>query len=797
MHRNAIIVSGCLLLLGQLHGAEMRGCIASAPLGSFRLSVQRPKEREARPIRGMNIQEPGERLAYEPVTLPPDLRKSARVSLVLAPSDSTGSLSVFEPRPAREKAVWTVPFRVSAVAVVFGPQGLNRKKVASLVKKDRELIMQLASYAEQTAQMENLIQALSEGERNNSLDAALSGFAARGLAPGLKLDRSAPMDQQALTLFRGLAPALATYDPLAPQAATRMQQSAGLAASIAAMFFGTNVGIAAGGAAMVQNLRTLLFPGADFRSALAQPADDGVLTLCAKPQTTKSRTRIAYLWAHRLPDSGPPAIAISGSAHLPLGLKSAVAAEISSGGWSLAARAHDWELVSDPGGQSYPVRVSAGQDKQLEIDLSGARVPPGAYRLAAKWDWDSFATAGILHVHPLGDFSRAALAPGSQDELVEGAGQGLIKLTGADFEFVDKVMLNGETLAFALPAGKRAGPQNTMEIAVNTRALKAGAYQLALFQGEAATGRIAIRVLPPNPAIENLPVLANLGEARQRLVLRGTGLERIEKIESPDAEFELGKAERGSRPVFVSLGPGAAEGKRIALSLRVEGLTRPVAVPDAIEVVGPRPRVRAVSVSLPENLGIELRKGELPAGSFAGFSIQVENGGAQPAMRLECGEADGDLEPEILRPGERKDGAQLESAGGGLLFLSLDPGSIGRPGRRLNGAIVTRPEGASDPFELGRVVRLPHIESFSLTNEKVGESAYAGLLTGQDLEMIEKVGWDAKSGVAVTALPRPVAGRGHQQTLTVALPWPAPAPHAPVYIWLRGETEGRATRARF
>jgi hypothetical protein len=792
MRRDAILVSLCLSFALQFSAAEPKGCIASTPLGTFRLSVQRDHEKETRPIGSMNILQPGENLVYEPVTLPPDFRKSARVSLVLVPSDANASLSVFEPSVAREKAVWPAPFRASAVAIVFGPQGLDRKKVVSLVKKDRELVMQLASYAEQTAQVESLIQALSSGQRN-SLDAALSGFAASGAAPGVKLDRNAPVDQQALALFRGLSPALGAYDPLAAQSAARMQQSAGLAASVASMFFGTNVGLAAGGAAMVQNLRTLLFPGTDFRSALAQPADSGGMTLCAKPQASKSRTRIAYLWAHRLPDSGPPAISIPANVHIPLGLKSAVPAETNGANWGLISRAHDWALISEPGRQTYPVKVAAKQSKVLDLDLAGVKLPPGDYRLSAKWDWDSFTAEGVLHVHPLADFRKVALAPGSQDELVEGAREGLIRLNGADFEFVDKVTLNGETLAFTLPAGKQMGPQDSIEIAVDTRTLKAGAYQLELFQAGAAAGQVAIRVLPPNPAIENLPMRANLGEARQELVLHGTGLERIEKIESPDAEFELGPAARGTRPVFIRLGEGVAKGKRITLSLRVEGLSQAVPVPDAIEVVGPRPRIRSVSVSLPDNLGIALRKGELPAGSFAGFSIQAENGGAQPVVRLQCGDA----EPELIEAGERKNGAELESAGGDLLFLSLDPASVGRPGCRLTGSIVTRPEGASDPYELGRVVRLPRIESFTLTDEKVGDVSYAGVLTGQDLEMIEKVGWDAQAGVRVTALPRPVAGQGEKQTLAVALPWPAPAPHAPVYIWLRGETEGRATKARF
>jgi hypothetical protein len=130
-----------------------------------------------------------------------------------------------------------------------------------------------------------------------------------------------------------------------------------------------------------------------------------------------------------------------------------------------------------------------------------------------------------------------------------------------------------------------------------------------------------------------------------------------------------------------------------------------------------------------------------------------------------------------------------------LLFLSFDPGMIGQPGCALEATVSSELVGASDPQTLGRVIRLPRIESFVLTNEKVGSSAYAGILTGQDLETIEKTGWAPDAGVATRDLPRPVAGQGQKQSLKVVLPWPAPIPHSPLYIWLRGETQGRATKA--
>ena len=40
--------------------------------------------------------------------------------------------------------------------------------------------------------------------------------------------------------------------------------------------------------------------------------------------------------------------------------------------------------------------------------------------------------------------------------------------------------------------------------------------------------------------------------------------------------------------------------------------------------------------------------------------------------------------------------------------------------------------------------------------EKVGDSSYAGILEGRDLDVIHKVGWDAESGTPVAAIAAPI-----------------------------------------
>jgi hypothetical protein len=136
-------------------------------------------------------------------------------------------------------------------------------------------------------------------------------------------------------------------------------------------------------------------------------------------------------------------------------------------------------------------------------------------------------------------------------------------------------------------------------------------------------------------------------------------------------------------------------------------------------------------------------------------------------------------------------------AGEGTLYLSLDPGSVGASGCHLIATATTEETGTSDPYSLGRVIRLPRIDKFQLTDERDSGNFYLGSLTGEELQTIAKTGWNSRDGYPVQEFPTPVAGDPLKETLRIELPWPPPFPHAPVYVWLRGEAEGRVTQARY
>jgi hypothetical protein len=760
------------------------GCIGSAPLGKFRVSVTRPNQVITLPITELTAIPEGSRLVWDPVHLSTRLSPDSEVAALIIPRNR-GELEVLPAKKAAQGETWDLPHGAEVVALVIGPDGLNMGKVKSLVKKNEDLLPELAAYAQQTSQVEALVQTLADSETSGGgADAALRGFSSRWGVAMPKLDQNAPTNQQANTLLSAILPLASAYDPLAPRGA-QMQQTTGLAVSIAGLFFGNSVGLAAGGAALVANLKSGLFPNTEFRSAYSQAADAGVMAFCAKNQP-KSRTKLAYLWAYRAPGTTAPKTQIAGPSYVPLGAKSSV----KLGAAKELARARDWRLAPAAGGYAVPVTTTTTADS-VELDLTKTTLAAGEYRLTASWDWETIAL-GTVHLQPFGDLNKAVLPAPSRDQLVQGHGTVTVELSGADFEFVDKVELQKVAprppkpvaAFFELPKGPRTGPQMTMKVDIDTAT--AGEYKLLIAQDGGTPQTLPVTVLPPNPTLSNLPVRVNVGEAEQKLHFEGSGLDRVEGMTSEAGEISGGK---------LRLKAGAKPGDRFSVSLKVRGLDAPLVVPNGIEVVGPRPKIVSARRSAAADTGIELREDELPAGMSVGFAIAVDHlrdaGSGRPRLELGC--LGGDTRRALaISPDERAEGASLTFDGGDSLYLSVDPGTVGFAGCELTATVTVTPRGASDTYTLGRVVRAPVVEQFTLTNEAAGPAQYVGVLRGRDLDLVEKAGWDAQNGVAAPGIPAPVSPT--EQTLRIVVPWPAPAPHAPLYLWLRGEKTGRRTK---
>jgi hypothetical protein len=793
-----------------------KNCPGSAAVGKFNIFVAPSKSGPALPIESVNAIGDGDRIEYAPAASGSKAAKKASVAVVLVPEngDSSAHWLVLKEAPAESKAEWKVPFRVSVVGLVLGPDGLSVKKVSSFVKKNPDLMPQFADYAERTTTIEALVHTLSGYEQSKpgstNLQDALNSFSSKYGVSLPALNPKQSTSAQASALLNALLPAVSSTAPLTSRE-TLLKGSTGLAASVATMFFGSPVGLAAGGATLFESLRTSLFPRTDFQPAFAEPSDSKELTLCSNSTKAATGTRLAYLWVERVPDASAPVVSLAGTEdRLPLGWISTVKVSTASvAQLKLLPRARDWELISGKQAVAVPVTVKVDSvDDQLTIDLRHAKLGAGKYHLAAKWDWTPLAVSGTLELVPFPDLSKAALTPDSEDRLIQGGGAPDVRVTGADFEFVDTVGIvraadptaSKTELTFQL-IGK-VGEPNSLELKVDCDLWKAGKYLLRLKQRNGATQDVAVVIHPPNPVLKELPLRVNLGARDQHVVLEGTGLDRIERITSVDATWTLAAVpasggDLDKRQATIALGTSARQGEQIAASIYVAGIRKPISVSNAIEVIGPLPEIVSVRNSGTAAGAVELRKGEIPADEPVSFLIAVKHAGSRPSLALGCGEDSGAQPKLVLEPGVRQETAEFDVAGQDSFFLALVPGKVSASGCLLTVAAQNPETGTSVAFPLGRIVLTPRIEKFTLTDKKAGRDLYAGTLTGRNLQRIAKTGWNAKDGYEVLGIPTPVAGTPEEQTLDIAMPWPPPSPQAPLYVWLEGESEGRRTAVTY
>lgn len=788
----------------------MPGCPAGFPIGTVQLRVSNTSTAAPISLRTINVIQEGDVISYSPVTRTNE-KRHGKVTVVLVPEpqhkDKDRPFVVLEPKDADKAEEWKVPFRTSLVVYVYGPNGLSAGNVRGFLDKDDELISQLADYAEKTAQTEALLQAMSmspdASSAGDAMSATLQGLAGQyGLSN--KVDRTAPTDQQTLAILRGLNPTLSAYDPISPQGPQRLSQTAGLATVIAGMFFGSPVGLAAGGTAMAMNLKTLMFPNSEFRSTFAQPAKADSLSMCGNRAPAHGRTRLAYLWAVRIPDSAAPHIAITAPSTVAQSLDSAVAAEMPEAEWKLADRVRNWALRGDDG-KAIPVAVKVDATHHaLNIDLSKVTINPGSYQLTGMWDWTLLPVQGKVSVRPLSSFAQAHIDRESQDRLLQHSGKDIVNIEGDDFEFVEKVALSriGDKydapvdVPFSLPSGARKGPQPRMEMRIDTGALDAGAYSLMLVQQGGKVSKVPLEVLADPPKLDTVPVIVSAKENAQSITLRGERLDRITNIDAGAVKIQLGPVLQSGRErkATIELPADAQEGASYDLKLTVHQHEQPLLIPAGLKIGPPRPRIVDSKLALPADLEVTLRTGELPAGIFVSALMHAQNTTPQTVMHLGCRKKDG---PDVsVKIGEQNAVVKVQAIGSDSFFVSLDPGAW-PPRCTLEASLENPGEEGSAAFRLGTVVRFPHIVNFRLTDEAAGNGNYVAVLTGRDLELIAKTGWDAANGTPVAGLPTPITGQPQMQSLSIVLPWPSPAPHSPLYIWLRGDREGRATTLKY
>lgn len=775
-------------------------CPAGGPLGAVDLRVVSPQDTNPLPFRTIIHLSEDDTLLYSPILRGRE-KRPGEIALVMVPSKiepDKPMVVVTDPKSASKPQQWKIPETVSLAAFVYGPEGLSKRKVRSFLSQDNVLIAQLADYADKTAQTEALVQALSNAESSsNSVNAALTGFASQyGFA--VQLDRDAPPAEQAETLFASMNPQLAAYNPLTPSTAVNIGQTASLATAAATLFFGSPIGLAAGGTAMLLDLRAIAFPDTQFRSSFAEPLPPSGVNLCGQQGPAPPHTRVAYIWASRVPNMPAPAIRIDKSNFIPAGQKSPLPVDIPDAAWKYLQRTRLWALQNAKAKSSLTV-LKLGNQKALEIDLTKANLPPGDYHLAGYWDWAPFEAAGDVHVLPLSDFKQARLLSASQDVLVAKSGKIPVTVAGSDFEFTIKVEVKklGDEFAtaqpapFILPKGLREGPQEHMDVQIDTRDLDPGEYALLIAQQDGQPHPVDFKILPNPPKIGNLPILANQGIATQHYVLKGERLDELTRLDAPNAVLDLGSVTGNAdeRNLTVQLKSNLQPGAALAVRAYMKDRSEPLTLEAALQITGPLPLIASSKLSLPGAIAIATHPNEFPAGYNLTAMLDVKNIARSSTLLLAC--ADAGAPGATLHIGEQTATYSLQQLSQDQLFLSFDTGAL-PAGCSLQATIDNGRAGKSQPFALAQLVRLPQIDSFQISTDPSSSGMSLYSLSGRNLEMIEKVGWDQATGVDVPGLPVPIPGEGQKQSLTVTLPEQS-GPPANLYLWLRGDTTGRAT----
>ncbi|MCU1292015.1 MAG: hypothetical protein JWP08_865, partial [Bryobacterales bacterium] len=657
-------------------------CPAGGPIGAVDLRVRPPQgDQTPLPFRTINHLTEGDVVLYSPM-LHHHEKRPGEVSLVLVPrkrDPGRDALIVTDPKPADKPQEWKVDQTVSLAAFIYGPDGLSRKKVKGFLSQDDLLIAQLADYAEKTAETEALIQALSNTNSSSaSMNAALTGFASQyGVAVGI--DKTAPPAVQAQTLFTTMNPQLATYDPLTAATGSRIGQTASLTTAAASLFFGSPIGLAAGGTAMLLDLRAIAFPGTQFRSSFAQPIQDG-LNLCGQRTPPPPHTRIAYIWANRIPNSPAPALTIQRANNIPIGQKTPVPVDVLPVAWKYLDRARSWTLENDKG-QKAPVNVlKLANQKALEIDVSKASLAPGGYRLTGFWDWSRFEVKGDIHVRPLSDFSSSRLEPSSQDRLLAKGDKTVVTLQQGDFEFINKVEIRKtadefavpQPVPFLLPKGLREGPQDHVDLQINTAELDPGEYQLLISQADGKSQPVPVHLLPNPPKINNFPILANQGATAQHYVLKGERLDLLTKLETPAGTIQLDPAttDGSQRSLTIQLKDDLKPGAPHSVTAYLRDHHEPMKFEGALKITGPLPLIASSKLSLPAGPAVALNPGEIPAGDTLSAVLDVKNIDPTSQLRLACAQ---DVGPQAeLHIGEQTDQSSLQQLSPDQLFVSYD-----------------------------------------------------------------------------------------------------------------------------
>jgi hypothetical protein len=265
----------------------------------------------------------------------------------------------------------------------------------------------------------------------------------------------------------------------------------------------------------------------------------------------------------------------------------------------------------------------------------------------------------------------------------------------------------------------------------------------------------------------------------------------VKKLEAPNAILSLSPpaANQTERSLTVELKSSPKPGTTLPITEYIEDRSESVQLPEALQVTGPLPVIASSKLSLPSQMAIAVRAEEFPAGYTLNVMLDVKNIERKSLLRLGC--ADGVGTTDTLHIGGQTATWALQQLSPDQLFLAFDTSGL-PAGCSLQAVIDNGRGGSSQPATLANILRVPQVDSFTVADGPPENGTRPYQLTGLNLEMIEKMGWDDNNGVDVSGLPTPLPGQGLKQSIRIDLPDPL-SPDTVLYVWLRGDAKGRAT----
>ena len=710
-------------------------------------------------------------------------------------------------------------------------------------------ITQLANFADLKSEADaSRIEVTSWEEPSNARlwDTVLREFSARYNVDLPRLETKAAVHQQWTQLLRTIVPDLIVDDPAHQQAHVGAGRAARVAASLAGLLVGNWAPVFTGVAALFKHFANIFRDApTDFQAALIQKTHSNKNTYMYSPEKPDPEN-VVYIGAVRIPSlNNPVMVEVDPDQHLAIGQKSLLRLKDST---SQLYRARSWNLINEDKRDSKRTsRIYVSQVSLDTLELDTSNMPSlveGNYILEADWDWNALKTSKFrLHSLPEAD-TIPTIDSRSRDALVKGSGSVRVELTEMDFQFVKRVELfessvepadeewqevtgppvfswdhpnessdgqapsmDAARLYFRLSKNNVNGKCLKLSFNVDTSKLSSDTYRLRISQSGVQPKNIPLKVHPPLPKILNLPLKINEGQVTQ-LTLKGKGLERIEYITIGEDRFAI---QQGTIVVQMKREEnGAKEGICLPLKIKVRDLENTI-TGDCVEVLGPRPHIVESKEVIPHaaKLGLHEFEKEIPAAALVGFSIKVNDLSSKQFLELACMQNGQTFQPELkLNPGQQQGTATLDLIEKDELFLSLNTDNLSVPDCSLLGRVNDGIRGSSNIHELGRVTQLPRIDRFVLTRKLItaetscssgveGKQLYEGILTGEQLHEITRAGWNKKDSCAVLGIATPISEDPQKQILRIVLSWWPPEPHAPVFIWLRGDKTGRATGVRY